>query len=376
MTTVLGSCYTPPTTLNKDYAMNALPADLPMDRIRKLMAVTIDRGASETEASFASSKVQQILQEYGLSMAEIERRGGGTGDDGRRGRNDADRRAMYKWQADLMSALAENNFLKHWIEQQTKIDPAGKMRRSKQHVLLGRHINVQATLQMYDYLVDTFRRLANDQGYAHAHTTEREHHLFLGGVTERVIERLAEQRRHVEREAEGKRKRDEAMRNHSAYAPTGTSVALAEHYRDERQANQDLYDDFRWGLEPGTTACRRAEGKAREAAMTAEIERLVAEGIDDLVASYMVRNEMSRADAEAQMRKTNEFWAKYQAEQDAKPARKSRPSRSRAVYRGPSQAEQREADRRSSFAYNAGRASGDGVGLDKQVSVKNREKLT
>ena len=45
-------------------------------RIEALRSRTTDRGCTEAEAMAAAAKVAALLDRHGLSMAEVERRGG------------------------------------------------------------------------------------------------------------------------------------------------------------------------------------------------------------------------------------------------------------------------------------------------------------
>src|SRR4051812_48343500 len=86
--------------------------DSVINRIQKLMALTEGRGATEAEAALAASHVQRLLAEHNLSMAHIEASGGSSGADGKRERTGVNRKQVYKWQRELMAALAELNYCK------------------------------------------------------------------------------------------------------------------------------------------------------------------------------------------------------------------------------------------------------------------------
>lgn len=135
-------------------------------KIKKLVALADNaRNSSEAEAQAAAAKVQELLQEHGLSMAMVED-AGGTSDSAldKREKKVTDRRAMYAWQKSLMGALAKNNFLFYTVRTVQEFN-RGADRRSNKHFLVGRALNIEVTVSTYDYVSDTVRRLAEQAGY-------------------------------------------------------------------------------------------------------------------------------------------------------------------------------------------------------------------
>jgi pimeloyl-ACP methyl ester carboxylesterase len=64
------------------------------------------------------------------------------------------RSAMYKWQRELVQAVAEANYCRYWIVE-TNEGRRGEASRVKRHKVLGRVANTTAVLVMVDYLMDT-----------------------------------------------------------------------------------------------------------------------------------------------------------------------------------------------------------------------------
>ena len=54
------------------------PQDTILNRVKKLLALTIDRGATPEEAALASAKAQALLFEHNLSMAQVDTHEVGT----------------------------------------------------------------------------------------------------------------------------------------------------------------------------------------------------------------------------------------------------------------------------------------------------------
>lgn len=320
-------------------------ADHPMiNKIRKLLALADSaRNSSEAEAQAAALKVQEMLQDYGLSLAEVEA-AGGKADDGNRDKITTDRRALYQWQQSLMARLAENNFCL-WHLRTVEAHDGRKLRRSKRHVLVGRQLNIDVTLATYDYIATAVRRAAHEQGFDHANN-ERDHHTFLDGAISRINERLRDKRRERE-QAEAEARAEAAKRGGQVNA-----LVLTDVYGNEADLNNDVLN----GFPAGTTAAKRRERQAAAEARTAREAELVAGGMDKTEAFYV-----SHGYSAEQAKSYAQQWNRRQA----RASRRS--STGRGWSRGWTQADERRAQRLDSDAYRAGRRTGDKVGLDTQV---------
>lgn len=327
-----------------------------INRIKALLAkADPKRGSTEEEAALYAAKVQELLQTHGLTMAEIEARGESTGEDGKRAENRTDRRALFKWQQELMAALADNFFCYHMVKTVEAHD-GRKLRKSKQHVLIGRWVNVQTAINMYDYLVKAIRRAAEDHGYDHANN-EKQHHMFLEGATSRLRVRLWQQRNEREQEEARRRKERETASRHPSAAPdTGTALVLADVYQNE----VDLNNDVRYGYEPGTTTRHRLELEAKARARDEKIAAYQAQGFDYDMAWYMVWGM-----TEDQARKR---CAEVKKEDATRYQRQSRRS-------SWTQADERAAQRQSSTAYRHGTKAADNIGLDTQVGHDSKRRI-
>lgn len=322
-------------------------------RIQKLLALADSaRNSSEAEAASAAAKVQDLLQEYGLTLAQVEAEGGSTDQGGGRGTVTTDRRALYRWQRDLMAALAENNFCLHRVREVEALD-GKKMRRSRRHQLVGRRLNVDVTLDTYDYLSVAVRRAAVSGGFDHA-TRESDHHLFLDGAVTRLTERLAERRLQRERESAER----EAQRQATVGASgTHRELVLTDVYGSEADQNNDVLN----GFPVGTTAAKRREASDRNARQQARHDELVAQGVPDTEAWYQAYGYDP-----ASARQYANSWERKQA-------RSSRGGRGRARS-WTSPGGRQYARKISSAAYRAGKVAGGDIGLDDQVghSAKRR----
>lgn len=325
-----------------------------LTRVQKLLALTQGRGATEAEAALAAEHVQRLLQDNGLTMAQVEAAGGNTDDaGGRREKKQTDRRAMYEYQRILMAALARNNFCLHMILKITNAKPlysGGRGKTSRVHVLVGRSINVMGTEQMYDYLDTAMRRLATEAGIDYRAT--REFNYFLDGATSRVVERLNERRRQRELE-EAAAKREQRVTGNG----TGRELALVDVYGTE----EDLNNDHVNGFAPGTTAARRRENQRKNEERAAREKELVAQGVDETVAFYMAYGY-----GEEEAKTYAEDWKKRNNRRNS-----GRGGRSQNWTR----ADAADYAKRTSSAYQAGRTAGESIGLDSQVGASKRKLL-
>lgn len=319
-------------------------------RISKLLALANNAGATEAEAALAAEHVQRLLQDNGLTMAQVEAAGGNVDDvGGKREKRQTERRAMYEYQRTLMAALADNNFCLHQIVVITNAKPlysGGRGKTSRVHVLVGRYINVQATEQMYDYLEETMRRLAREAGVDYRDT--KLFNYFLEGASTRVIERLRDRRR--ERELADRQATRAAQSNGS-----GTELVLSDVYGTEADLNNDALN----GFPAGTTAARRRKTQEQNAQREARQAELVKQGVDETVAFYM-----SYGYGPDEAKTYAEDWA-----------RRSRRSGGRGRSQGWTNNDRKEHEKVNSTAYQAGRAAGNSIGLDSQVGNSKRKLL-
>jgi len=317
-----------------------MPTEKVIERIKKLLALADkNKNSSAAEAESAAAKVQELLQDYGLSLAQVtasERNADAMTD---REKAETDRRAMYKWQRELMAALAKGNFCIHFVQEKL-VERTLKSRRhlglkkSTFHVLIGRTINIQGTIALYDYLVKSIGREAARHGYDHGTSDNA---LFFDGAVSRLSERLFAQRAKREREeAEAEAARRKATAATGSATPGTGLVLLSDVYGSE----EDLNADLRYGLPAGTTAARRKGREASERERRLVAERLESEGVDWVEAFYR-----SHGYSEEDAKKAAREYYKKNARENAKNAKKGE-------------------------AFSVGRVAGDKIGLDLQVEKK------
>lgn len=343
-------------------------SDAVLSRVRKMLAFANDKRGNENETANAAALAQQIIAEYGLELAQLESHTA-TAADTSRGKVQHDRAAMYAYQRGLMEGIAKTHFCRYFTTE-IYAESFGKMRKVKRHVLLGRSINVQAATMIYDYLVDTMDRLLPWQG---TDKRGREALLWLEGCSARLVERLAEKRREMQRESEAKRREDEVRSRHPGATSSGTALVLADAYSSE----DDFNSDFLAGLEPGTTARRRCEAQAVQMTRAADIDRrtaeLKAQGINDDLVFYLARG-YSMEDAKRWTTPAQEVAIKVSRPETDAQRRKREQKAENEQYRRHRQYE-RNTRRTRETAYQAGHAKGVDIGLNQQVSGTDKKRI-
>lgn len=327
------------------------PAPTPiLERLKKLIAMANDQGSPE-EAALASERMQKLLQEYNLTQADVESSGSDkseTAATAKRERTEHDRSALRKYCQDLMVTIAGNNFCMYFIKTKRIDDPRGRecrwdrekddyvsQKRVKCHLLIGRSENVQASILMYDYLLDAMHGLLAQQGFEDLRSSEAK--LWLLGCTETVCERLMEQRTGVEAKQE--------------LDGTPGLVRLADLYGDEHDLNQD----FRSGKEPGTTARERREEEAERAEVKRKEAELIATGMSEDDAYYLARGEEVPSTEPQQIREETPSQRRRREESEW-----NREQRERQNVRNKMM---RDYERRNSSSFKAGRKRGHDIGL-------------
>lgn len=290
-------------------------ADKITDKIKKLLKLA-KGNTTEGEASAAMQKVQDLLADYNLTMAQVEAKADKSdkvADDpeANRTKQKHEKSAMYKFQRNLMQVIADCNFCHYWTGEAGKYTKNGRWMRTYHHVLVGREANVMVAQNLFDYLNTTIERLCNEK-YPSPLNLSKSAISFKEGCAVRLQERLRVQRR--EADAASTAKTAEA-------AATGSALMLLT---DLRQNEKDLNYDFACGFEPGTTAKNRADWLVRQAEPQAEVTETEEERI-------------------AREKRNKKFWERYDRER------------------------QREHDAKDWNAFYAGKEKGNTVGLDTQV---------
>lgn len=330
-----------------------------LEKAEKMFALAKST-TSEHEAETAMRLGLKLLEDHNLDMAIIDQKSGAKA----AGREDKKQSGgLYQWQRDLWSAVADLNMCRYWSIK-------GLTRGSKyEHRVLGSKVNVVSTRIMAEYLQGAVDRMAKDWSKAnYVNFFARESLAYKEGVAKRLVDRLKDARE--QRIAEDARKEREARAasTHPSAAP-GTALVLANVIATE----QDLNEDYLWGLEPGTTARHRAEGEARMAANLAAYKAKMAERDAAELADPSLKEARLKAE-EAQQIENQKFWEKRDKREAQRVARAEREGRD--PYAGRTRAPTAAEQRAQMSSHWQGQRDGDQIGLDKQIDEDAKEQLT
>jgi hypothetical protein len=274
-----------------------------IDQIGKLLKLAA-KNNSEAEATSAMNKAQALMARHSLSMAAIEQ---GTSSAKAARRSDEKLKGgLYQFQRDLWEAVASLNFCfyfhlyerdrekvsQYWVRRYGGKDKVPEWRKGGfvfRHRLVGRAVNVQATIAMCGYLENAIERLVRERldernaaKVTRAEAKEREHGMpagyfnrkpdplwgewavkFREGVCDTVVSKIGQRRRQMLSEEQFKR--SQATEAGRAGAQTGTGLSLMDVTEQETAANYDF-------LHGEGAYARLLERRARAAAREAERE--------------------------------------------------------------------------------------------------------
>jgi hypothetical protein len=166
-----------------------------IERVRKLLALAQNEGATEHEAALAAEKAQAMLAAHNLSLSDVhEDKDEGT-------KIEMDREVMtdpMPWARPLRSAVADLYFCSYVFNVVKQPDPKRTYdgyRAYDRHWYIGERHNILVAQMMSDYLVKTGRRLA--------YQASKEHYgrevasfitSFLNAFAGRMCQRIADRK--------------------------------------------------------------------------------------------------------------------------------------------------------------------------------------
>jgi Protein of unknown function (DUF2786) len=139
--------------------MTQIDKDRLIEKVRKLLALSTS--SNEHEAALAAEKAQAILAEYNLSMSDV--RVQSTNEDNFVVNKDI-RTDSVPWRRRLGAAIAEMYFCKYFYyfeKEYIPSRPKGYVRYDR-HNFVGASHNIAVVQMMFQYLIDTIERLANE----------------------------------------------------------------------------------------------------------------------------------------------------------------------------------------------------------------------
>jgi len=216
--------------------MNAEDQARILARVRKMMKLANDAGATEGERDNAMRMAHATLAKYNLDMAQIESEGGvNVGEE--RLRQEAEFYGR-PWARTVVVAIAELFFCKYFYM------PHSDAKRIR-HVFIGRKSNVTTTSEMARFVVESIQREASREQRARGESSVWRRS-FCVGASRSVYRRAYEMI---------------AAANRASEATPGTAIVLASVYSQEKKANEEFLGDLT--LRSGRSG--KATGSARGA---------------------------------------------------------------------------------------------------------------
>ena len=185
-----------------------------LNRIQKLLKMSIENGASENEAMLAADKAQKLLQEHNLSIADIK-------DDSQAEPMDSEDVEVDRdlWKGYIRNATAKLYFCKTY----TTMKYDSHYKRVKVITFVGRKSNRMVATEMCKYFINTVDRLAAEEFKevpGSRATINRMAHAFKQGAASKLSSRLNERYNEIAPE----------------YIPQGNPDGLPVLYKNEQMA--------------------------------------------------------------------------------------------------------------------------------------------
>lgn len=141
--------------------------------IRKLMAITVEAGATKEEAATAAAKAQELLQKYNLKLAELGQAPGEIKSDTvwQKNRFGKDSRRSELWKRNLAHAIGRHNFC------EVLSGPHGA-------TFIGYAGDVEVAQYIYNQLVDLLTKMVK---IASRENTEKMHQLLNEAITDALM---------------------------------------------------------------------------------------------------------------------------------------------------------------------------------------------
>ncbi|HEY9644050.1 MAG TPA: hypothetical protein V6C57_26395, partial [Coleofasciculaceae cyanobacterium] len=190
-----------------------MPREKLLALLKKLLIMR-ERG-TEGEAANAAEKIQALTLRYGIQMHELQQAQDQQPDAGIEQHFIPVDGNKQPWKGWIMNAITDNNFCKFYWDSHYNLQQGKKQQRM---VITGKDHNILITIHLYEYLVETVERLA-DQACAVEKQKYRAYiqsfdpnwgtplpqpswiawrNDFKRGAAMRLRQRLAEQRKNVE----------------------------------------------------------------------------------------------------------------------------------------------------------------------------------
>lgn len=190
----------------------ATEAEKALERVRKMLALSKDKGATEGERDNALRMAHATLAKYNLTMAEAEADGGKHGEKRDEGQQEV---LAWPWMRHVQYAVAKLFFcVYYYSKSQRKNYSIG--------TFVGRESNVETAKEISAYVIQSITKEANQHRKNGGDWLS-----FCKGAANRIVERCDELR-------------DSAEKQSNDVKTPGTAIVLASFYQQEEQANRQF----------------------------------------------------------------------------------------------------------------------------------------
>jgi hypothetical protein len=216
-------------------------------RVRKMINIANDAGATEGERDNAMRMVHSTLAKYNLSLSQV-----GEGEASEEARERLSQPFLGKpWCLQIAAAIARMYFCHYYY--QTMGGNGGPAQKAN-HVFVGRHSNVVTAQEMARFVVESVNREA--QRYQRSIGGRyADYRAFAQGAAQTIRHRCAE----IERQAKEHGVQDAAADVEAddpallTQAGTGTALVVANLYQTEAEANKNWLTQAGVNLSKGRT---------------------------------------------------------------------------------------------------------------------------
>ena len=255
-------------------------SELEQEKVMRQVQAMLNKAASSqfsAERDAFMAKAQELMTKHSLTTAAIERNTGKT--TGKREEQKV-KGGFYLWQRRLWRNVAELNFCMHWFQDSWVPNEKGRVLNwdykdphrvergywQKIHRLVGRQVNVAATIALCSHLQDSIERAVME--YVHHDKTQHlssNANAFREGMTDVLVEKISKKfKRRLKEERE---RQNDPERPDSGF---GTAVALLDTIEQEKAGNYDfLHGEGEYARKLAQEAEWAREDAKAEAAYTA-----------------------------------------------------------------------------------------------------------
>lgn len=224
-------------------------------RVRKMMRLAQNEGATEGERDTAMRHIHATLAKYNLSLGQVE-----ASDEASQEARERLRKAFLgkPWAIQIAAAIARMYFCRYYYS--TIGGNAGPTQKAM-HTFVGRHSNVITAQEMAEFVVGAVNREAQrfqrSIGGRYA-----EYRAFAQGAAEKIRVRCYE----IQKKSEAEGVQDDPEEGQTQSAP-GTALVIAGLYKTEDAANVGYLEKIGVKLTSGRSqsyadGLGRAEGRA------------------------------------------------------------------------------------------------------------------